>query len=468
MLLREPPVRRPPSWSVRLTVLVLLGAPAAAAAQPASGPLTMNEAIQAALTNYPAIKERRARAQAAEDGVGVARTAYLPRLDLLWQENRATSNNVFGLLLPQGVVPPISGPVLGTRSYESVWGSAAGVLLSWEAVDFGQRRAAVDVARAQSAAARAQTALTELEVASAAADAFLTVLAADESVAAARANVERLQVFAASVRTLVQNQLRPGADQSRAEAELAVGRNQLSQAIQVAEIARASLADAIGSAGAAVELVRGALSTIPDVGVEVLNVKTHPAAQAGQASIEAVRARERELARAWFPKVTVQSAVAGRGTGADVPGQVSLGSGAWPQVPNWAVGATVTFPAFDFFSANARRRVELQNEAAENARYEQTVQRLTTEDARARALMKAAIDIARNTPVELQAARDAESRARARYQNGLASITEVAEGQRLLAQAEADDAVARLGVWRALLAAAQTRGDLTPFLAKVR
>src|SRR5205814_5547333 len=165
---------------------------------------------------------------------------------------------------------------------------------------------------------------------------------------------------------------------------------------------------------------------------------------------------------------TVQSAVAGRGTGADVPGQVSLGSGAWPRVPRWAVGATVTFPAFDFSSANARRRVERQNELAENARYEQTVQRLTTEDARARALMKAAIDIARNTPVELQAARDAESRARARYQNGLASITEVAEGQRLLAQAEADDAVARLGVWRALLAAAQTRGDLTPFLAKVR
>jgi len=50
----------------------------------------------------------------------------------------------------------------------------------------------------------------------------------------------------------------------------------------------------------------------------------------------------------------------------------------------------------------------------------------------------------------------------------LASITEVAEAQRLLAQAEADDAVARLGVWRALLAAAQVRGDLTPFLEQTR
>ena len=64
--------------------------------------------------------------------------------------------------------------------------------------------------------------------------------------------------------------------------------------------------------------------------------------------------------------------------------------------------------------------------------------------------MKAATEIASNTPVERQAATAGESRARARYQNGLASVTEVAEAQRLLAQAEADDAVARLGVWRAL------------------
>src|SRR2546427_2761124 len=242
-------------WAAVFTVGWCLS-PAPALAQPAgSGPLALNDAVQLALKNYPAIKESRARAQAAEEGIGVARTAYLPRLDMVWQENRATTNNVFGLLLPQSVVPSISGPVLGTRSLaDSVWGSAAGVLLSWEAVDFGQRRAGVDVARAQTDLAKNQAALTELDVASAAADAFVTVLAADESVRAIRANVARLQVFADNVRTLVQNQLRPGADQSRAEAELAVSRNQLSQAVQIADLARASLADAIGAAGVSVDV----------------------------------------------------------------------------------------------------------------------------------------------------------------------------------------------------------------------
>jgi outer membrane protein TolC len=458
------------SWWIGLALVACaLSAADASAQSPNAGPLTLNDAIQRALKNYPAIKESRARAQAAEEGVGVARTAYLPRLDMLWQENRGTTNNVFGLLFPQSTLFSMTGPVLGTRSLgDSVWGSAGAVLLSWEAVDFGQRRAGVDAARAQTSLARNHSALTELDVASAAADAFLTVLAAEESVRAARANVDRLQIFATNVRTFVQNQLRPGADQSRAEAELAVANNQLSQAVQIAEVARASLADAVGSAGTSFELAAGSLAVVPQFTIEPADVKTHPAARAGQAAVDVVRARERTLDRAYYPHITLQSTFAGRGTGADAPGVPSFGNGLWLQVPNWAVGASVTFPAFDFFAINARKRVEAQNELAESAHYERTIQALTTQEIKARALMKAATDIARNTPVEREAATAGESQARARYQNGLASVVEVAEAQRLLAQAEADDAVARLGVWRALLATAQAHGDLAPFLEKLK
>jgi outer membrane protein len=457
------------SWLRFAFVVYAVSAVSASAQSTGTAPLTLNDAIQLALKNYPAIKESRARAQAADAGVGVARTVYLPRLDMLWQENRATTNNVFGLLLPQSVISSMSGPALGTRSLgDSVWGSAGGVVLSWEAVDFGQRRAGVDAAKAQSSLAKNQTALTELDVASAAADAFITVLAAEESVRAVRANVDRLQVFANNVRTLVQNQLRPGADQSRAEAELAIASNQLSQAVQIAEVARASLADAVGSAGSSFELATGSLTAIPQFTIEPADLKTHPAARAGQAAVDVVRARERALDREYYPHLTLQSAFSARGTGADVPGVPSYGNGLWLQVPNWAVGASVTFPAFDLFSINARKRVEVQNELAESAHYERTIQALTTQEVKARALMKAATAIAANTPIERQAATAGESQARARYQNGLTSVTEVAEAQRLLAQAEADDAVARLGVWRALLATAQAHGDLAPFIEKIK
>ena len=52
--------------------------------------------------------------------------------------------------------------------------------------------------------------------------------------------------------------------------------------------------------------------------------------------------------------------------------------------------------------------------------------------------------------------------------DGRCVLGQGSDAQRLLAQAEVDDAVARLGVWRALLAAVQVRGNLTPFLDRLR
>ena len=48
-----------------------------------------------------------------------------------------------------------------------------------------------------------------------------------------------------------------------------------------------------------------------------------------------------------------------------------------------------------------------------------------------------------------------------------ASYLEVADAQRLLTQAEIDDALARLGVWRGLLGVAIAAGDIQPFVNEV-
>src|SRR5262249_46374060 len=105
--------------------------------------LKLTDAVDLALANYPAIRESRARAAAAREGINLARTLYIPRTDMLWQENRATRNNILGLMFPQGVIPSISGPVITDQSAQGAWGSAGGVLLSWEPVDFGLRKAQV-------------------------------------------------------------------------------------------------------------------------------------------------------------------------------------------------------------------------------------------------------------------------------------------------------------------------------------
>src|SRR5439155_275611 len=86
---------------------------------------TLQEAVNFALKNYPAVRAAMERTSAAEAGIGLARTNYLPRADMLWQGNRASRNNILGLLLPNSTIPSVSGPVLPTTSGRGAWGRAA-------------------------------------------------------------------------------------------------------------------------------------------------------------------------------------------------------------------------------------------------------------------------------------------------------------------------------------------------------
>src|SRR5579871_3215799 len=153
-------------------------ASAQAPAQPGTTALTLDQAIQYAADHYPSVRAAIEQVNASTAGVDVARAAYLPRLDSLWQSNRATANNIFGQLLPQSVIPALTGPVLPSASGQSVWGSAVGALVSWEPADFGLRHAGVAAAEAGVARARASQALTQLDVQSAVAAAFLNLVAA--------------------------------------------------------------------------------------------------------------------------------------------------------------------------------------------------------------------------------------------------------------------------------------------------
>lgn len=455
-----------------LSVVMLLAQTASAAEQqkPPARTLTLAEAVEFALANYPAVQARLEQAAVARAGVDLARTDYLPRADLLWQANRATRNNIFGSLLPQSVIPPISGPVLPSTSYKSAWGSAAGVLFSWEPFDFGVRRARVRAAQAAQDQAKGEVALTRLEVAAAAGDAFLTVLAAEQRVKAARADVDRREVFAKSVHVLVENELRPGVDASRADAELAAAKTELIQAEATEAESRAGLAAILGVAGTQIQIAPGPLLELPpSEEAPGMALSEHPLVAVAEAKVEEAGAQVRLFERSYVPRFQLQSAVSGRGSGANLDGSFASGlNGLGFERGNWAAGLTITFPLLDFASIRAHRQIEASKERAEAARRDQALQDLKGRIEKARASLEGARQVAENTPIQLRAAREAETQARARYQAGLATLVDVADAQRLLVQAESENALARLRVWRALAELAVAQGDLQPFMQVFR
>jgi outer membrane protein TolC len=432
---------------------------------------TLDQAVQYAADHYPTVRAAVEQVNASTALVSVAQAAYLPRLDSFWQSNRATANNIFGQILPQPLLPAISGPVLPSPSAQSVWGSATGALFTWEPVDFGLRRATMAGAEAAVMQARAGEALTRLDVQGAVGAAFLGILAAQRAVTAAQADVDRRDTLARAVHTLVDNQLRPGADASRADAERAAAQTRFIQAQVFLTLAQTTMARVLGITTGAVAIdAAHLLDRIPPTDVTAGAPTAHPLVQVRQAAVDAARAQQDVLARTDRPRVYLQSSAYARGSGANPNGTFNGGiDGLGLDRANWAAGMQVVFPnVFDFSSLRARQAGAAAFERAETARYDEALLTITSQQQAAAAMVQASRAVAANAPIQLAAAQQSEAQATARYQAGLANIIEVADAQSLLAQAEVQDQLARVDVWRALLAEAVAQGALTSFLDLVR
>src|SRR5213594_868131 len=455
--------------SVVLVLIFMLTATSMADAQQQTpAPMTIAQAVESALRNYPSISVSQEQVNAAAAGIDLARTAYLPRVDSLAQVNRATRNNTFGLLFPQGVIPSMTGPVLNTNNSASVWGSAVGGLVTWEPFDFGLRRASVASATASKTRSEAALKRTQFDVAAAAADAYLTLAAAQETVRAAQAGVDRADVLVRSVRALVDAQLRPGAELSRAQAELAAAQTQVARAQQATEVARAVLAQFVGVDPAQITLAAPRLLQLPpSPAPPPFNTAANPIAVEQNAAVEQAKAQLNILDKSYYPRFFTQGSAYARGTGAAIDGtRLSGVNGLTPDVQNYALGLSVTFPILDLPSIRAKQASQSAIIRSETARYQQITTDLTARWNQASAVLEGSRKIAADTPVQVSAANAAVQQASARYQSSLGNIVDVADAQRLLTQAEIDDALARLGVWRGLLGVAIAAGDINRSLVK--
>jgi outer membrane protein TolC len=446
-------------------------ADAQGATTPLPSPLTLDEALRYAADHYPSLRVASEEINAATATVAAARTAYLPRLDTVWQSNRGTVNNLTGPLLPQSVLPPISGPPLATTSTRSAWGSAAGVLLSWEPFDLGLRAASIHEAEAAVTRARAGQALTRLQVQQAVGAAYLGVMAARQAATAAEADLARREVMARTARALADAQLRPGAEAARAEAERAAAQTRLIQARQAIVVAEALLSRTLGTnAAPTLAESQALLTSLPPDTSAARDTATHPLLQVQQAAVDLAASRDAVLAASFRPRFLLQGSTSARGSGAGPDGRLEgSANGLWLDRVNWAAGVQVVFPSlFDAAGIRARRQAATATARAERARLDEQRLSLTAEQRAAEAFAQAAREIALNMPVQLDAARTSEAQARARFTAGLASIVEVADSQALLATTEYQDVAARVDVWRALLGRAVAFDTMDASIALVR
>lgn len=435
-------------------------------AENAARPITLEEAVRFALAHHPAARFSAAREQAARARVDEARTAVLPGLGVSAQVNRSTGNTVPGAFFPMNGFPPIAGAPRGRTFDGGVWQTGVSLWSSWDVTSLVREAAQVDLALAGRSEAEAATSARSLEVAYAAADGFLALCEARESVKAAEGGVTRARVFGVVVKTLVAQSLRPGVDAARADAELAVAETDLARAQQNEAAQRAAFAQALGDATSRFEPAGGAL--IGPIDAKTLSIGLHPGGHplVREAAAAAYKARKAEsvVNLEFLPRVEVLGALWLRGSGY----YGSPANGLAPDIPNWAVGATLSWSLLDIPRTLARSRAASADAAAQAAHRDETELAIAGQVESAIAVLRGAAHVAETTPTAVASAREAEQQAVARYRTGLTQAVEVADAERLLTQAEVNDALARLAVRRAELLVARAAGDIGPFLARSR
>ena len=217
--------------------------------------------------------------------------------------NRATRNNSGPVASAKHHSLHVRAGAGHKQSRDGIWAAPSERWSPGSRSTFGLRQANLRRRPRRAPNPKPRVKRTEFEVAATTADACLTLAASQETVRAAQAGVDRAQTVLTTTAALVNAQLRPGADQSRAEAELAAARTQMIQAQQAVGVARATVAQFVGAAPADIELAAPRLLELPPAPRprrSMLPPIPGPGAECGHRSSKAQLAA---LGRAYFPAI---------------------------------------------------------------------------------------------------------------------------------------------------------------------
>ena len=435
-------------------------------------PFTIKSAVEFAQYNYPAIFKGHAQVNAAKKNVTVQKlNEYLPESLIQYQEIMSSHNKLSQVMFGSPVFPAMMGPGYPNVNMQPNFYSGVGFSVDWAPIDFGLHKARIKMAKSIYGQTQSQFEATDLDTGIAAASAFLDAAIASEQVKSAQQNVSSFSQFSNVVHASVNAALRPGADASLADAQLANAQNDLIRAQLAQEIALAELANTLGLGGRLVDIDDRGLVTIEEKGQVQRGTpifENVPILKASNAAILTAVAQKKVLDKEYYPVFHFMGGMSTRGAGLNNKGRPQSANvyGLFPVVPNYQIAMIINWNFLDIFRLHQEKKVQEQRIIQQQQDYNLILQSLKTQDLQSRARVRAAIALAANMPVQVEAALVATRQAEARYKAGLGTVAQVAEALQMLAQSRVQEAVVRAGVWRALLSVAAVHGDLKPFLAE--
>ena len=440
----------------------------AMAQAPSDTLIQMKGALQLAEQRYHLLKSGQYEAQAASGNIEVVKYSKLPTIDATYQAGFGTANNLTGIFYPNGILP-MSGPPSISNNYSPATGSAASVLLNWQAATFGQRDAQINVAKAEANTKKTELNQTLFQHKINVISAYLDLLLAYDVVNIQQSNIGRNQANLKQSRALANSGIKPGVDTALFLSELSKAKIDLLNAKKQLQVYQLQLAQLIVTDALPVPQDSAFLQHLP---ITIVSSESSfantPVIQMAQSQLDLSHSKELLLKKSYLPKLNIWGTGFARGSGFQSNGDIKTWDGLALNRFNYGAGAQLAFPIMKY--GEVKKQLLQQNlisKAAEE-KLEENKLILTTQQRIANTTFNNSIAIANETEQQLKSGQYAFKAMQIRYNTGLVNFSDLIQTQYNLLKAELDIKKSYWDAWKALLLQAAIKGDETIFLNAIQ
>jgi outer membrane protein len=427
---------------------------------------TLHELLKQAELNYPLLKAKAFEVEKGQYEVSSARSAAIPSLDVAYQVNYATYNNITGMSISQYLIP-ISGPPTSGNTYDGVYGSAAGALLNWQPFTFGQRKSQIDLAKADLSSSKADETNELFQHQVKVINMYLDVLMAQELIKVDMKNVDRFTEKLKDVRTLAQSGLKPWVDSSLFNAELSRAKIELYSSRKDLAIKEVHLSELLAVGEVQYAQDSDYFRKLPVMG-EVDSSVIHPLIRLSKSNLEISKTRKSIMLHTLYPRLTFWGAAYARGSGIRYDGYINSQDGLSFSRYNYGVGLQLSVPILHAFEIRPQIRQQNASIQADEEKLNTITLQLQKQQQTAEVMLKNAFTISAENAVFYASAEYAYRAVSSRYNSGLSNFADLVQAQYGLVKAETDLKKSYMEVWKSLLYKAAVTGDLSVFLNQVQ
>jgi len=439
-----------------------------ASAQVVVPQLSLSRALVIAETNYPLLKSKRHENEAAQKGISISKHSLVPSLDIAYQANLATANNITGMFYPTDMIP-MTGPVFQNNNNNPAFGSAANLLLNWQPLTFGSRAADIQLATAEAyiRSADFQNELFKHKIT--VISIYLDVLLAKELLLVHQKNLERTIFNLNQSKVLVAAGLRPGVDTALFLSELSKAKINLINARKNHQAQQITLSQALVNDSFFLLTDTLPLNKIPSqMNGKMEPSKNHPLITLSQSELAWSKSKEHLLNKYWLPKLNLWATGFARGSGVYADGTIKAADGFGFTKYNYGMGIQIAFPILKFSEARLQQQQQHFVSQSKEELLNQTTLELSKQASIGELNLQSAIEMAHETPVQFESASYAFSALQTRYNTGLTNFSDLIQSQYALVKAESDLKESYWEAWKALLYKAAVGGNLNIFFNELK